>query len=183
MFDHHRYSVPYQLVHESCFVRATATIIEVFHRGKRIASHRRSYRRGGYTTLKEHMPKGHREYAEWTAERVVSWSKKIGPHTATLVEKILSTKVHPQQGFMAALGLIRLEKPYGKDRVENASGRALEVGAHSYQFVKQMLKNNMDSAKRGYDQSTMSESKDPVTNEIQLALLSEENIRGSGYYH
>ena len=182
-FDHHRYSVPYQLVHESCDVRATATTIEIFRRGKRIASHRRSYKRGGYTTLKEHMPKGHREHSEWTPERVIRWSKQIGPNTSALVEKILATKVHPQQGFMAALGLIRLEKPYGKARVENASGRALEVGAHSYQFVKQMLKNNMDGAQRGFDESPMGEQKDPVTNETQLALLSAENIRGSGYYH
>ncbi|NJM09531.1 MAG: IS21 family transposase [Bdellovibrionaceae bacterium] len=182
-FDHHRYSVPYQLVHESCDVRATATTLEIFRRGKRIASHRRSYRRGGYTTLREHMPKGHREHAEWTPERVIRWAKQIGPSTSALVEKILSMKIHPQQGFMAALGLIRLEKPYGKARVERASAKALEVGAHSYQFVKQMLKNNMDGAGRSNDESPMAEQKDPVTNEIQLALLSTENIRGSGYYH
>lgn len=183
-YDHHRYSVPYQLVHESLEVRATATTVEVFSRGKRVASHRRSHKRGGYTTLKEHMPKGHREYAEWTPERVIRWSNQIGPATSALVEKILSTKVHPQQGFMAALGLIRLEKPYGKERVERASRRALEVGANSYQFVKQMLKNNMDGGEaRRFDESPMPEMKDPITNEIQLPLLSAENIRGSGYYH
>jgi hypothetical protein len=129
------------------------------------------------------MPKGHREYAEWTPERVIRWSKQIGPNAALLVEKILATKVHPQQGFMAALGLIRLEKPYGKDRVEKASSRALELGCFSYQFVKQMLKNNMDGAERGFDESPMTEAKDPITNEIQLALLSAENLRGGGYYH
>jgi len=182
-FDHHRYSVPYQLVHELCDVRATATTVEIFRKMKRVASHRRSHKRGGYTTLKEHMPKGHREYAEWTPERVIQWSKQIGSNTAALVEKILSTKVHPQQGYMAALGLIRLERPYGKERVEKASGRALEVGAHSYQFVKQMLKNNMDGASRKFDGAAMSEEKDPITNEVQLALLSAENLRGSGYYH
>ena len=182
VFDHHRYSTPYQLVSESLDVRATVAVIEVFHKGKRVASHRRSYKRGGYTTLKEHMPKGHREYAEWTPERVVSWSKSIGPCTALLVEKILSTKVHPQQGFMAALGLIRLANPYGKERVERASGRALEVGAHSYQFVKEMLKNKMDQAGRGFDESPMATAQDPISNETQLALLSAEYIRGGGYY-
>jgi transposase len=182
-FDHHRYSTPYQLVKEQCDVRATATVIEIFHRSKRVASHRRSHKRGGYTTLKEHMPKSHREHAEWTPERVVSWSKTIGPNTAALVEKILETKVHPQQGFMAAMGLIRLAKPYGKERVERACGRAVEVGAHSYQFVKEMLKNKMDGAGRDCDQSPMSAQHDPETNETQLALLSAENIRGGGYYH
>ncbi len=183
LFGHHRYSVPYQLVRGSCDVRATATIVEVFHRGKRVASHRRSYKGGGYTTSKEHMPKGHREYAEWTPERVIRWSKQIGPNTAALVEKIMATKVHPQQGFMAALGLIRLEKPYGRARVEKACAKALEIGAHSYQFVNQVLKNNMDGANQVFDESPMTESKDQITNEIQLSLLSAENIRGSGYYH
>ncbi len=129
------------------------------------------------------MPKGHREYAEWTPERVIGWSKQIGPSTALLVEKILSTRIHPQQGFMAALGLIRLSKPYGKERVERASARAIEVGAHSYQFVKEMLKNKMDGVGNGFDESPMASVRDPVTNETQLALLSAENVRGGGYYH
>jgi transposase len=184
-FDHHHYSAPYQLVSQKCDVRATASTIELFHRGKRVASHRRSYKQGAYTTCKEHMPKSHREFADWTPERVVKWSKTIGEKTALLVAKILSSRVHPQQGFRSALGLIRLADRYGKERVERASGRALELGAHSYKFVSEMLKNKMDQATAdgGFDESPMAEVRDPVTNEIQLALLSEENIRGSGYYH
>jgi transposase len=185
-FDHHHYSVPYQLVREKCDVRATATTIEIFHRGKRMASHRRSHKKGGYTTCKEHMPKSHREHADWTPERVVKWSKTIGENTALLVEKILSTKVHPQQGFRSALGLIRLADRYGKERVERASRRALELGAHSYKFVADMLKNKMDQAlpvSRDIDNSPMIEERDPITNEPQMTLLSAENVRGSGYYH
>ena len=182
-FDHHHYSAPYQLVQELCEVRATATVIEIFYRGARVASHRRSCRRGGYTTLKEHMPKGHREQLEWTPDRIISWSAKIGPQTATLVEKIMASKAHPQQGFGAALGIIRLEKKFGKERVERASARALELSVHSYKFVAQMLKNKMDGAHYGYDESPMSPETDPKTNEVQLALLGAENIRGGGYYH
>jgi transposase len=183
IFDHHRYSSPYQLVRESVEVRATIGVVEIFHRGKRVGSHRRSFKQGGYTTLSEHMPKSHREYAEWTAERVVSWSKTIGPDTALLVEKILEKKKHPQQGFMAALGLIRLAKPYGSERVEKACARALEVGAHSYQFVKEMLKNNMEGSGREISEQPIQSHQDPITNEIQLSLLGQENIRGGEYYH
>lgn len=182
-FDHHHYSVPYQLVKESCDVRATATTVEIFRRGKRVASHRRSYKKGGYTTTPEHMPKNHREYSEWTPERVVNWSKTVGPNTALLVEKILETKVHPQQGYLSALGLIRLANRYDKERVERACKRALEVGAHSYRFVNEMLKNKMDGGNQGHDESPIPEICDPITNETQLSLLSAENIRGSGYYH
>lgn len=181
-FDHHRYSVPYQLVHETLEVRATATVLEIFHRGKRVASHRRSYKRGGFTTLKEHMPKSHREYAEWTPQRVINWSRTIGPNTALLVEKILSTRKHPQQGFNAAQGLVRLDKPYGKERVERASSRALELGVYSYKFVSEMLKNKMDGASRECSEEPIAPEINPETQETQLALLSAENIRGSGYY-
>ena len=182
-FDHHHYSTPYQLVHQRLDVRATATVVEIFHRGTRVASHRRSVKRGGYTTLKEHMPRSHREYAEWTPQRVIAWSAKIGPSAAKLVEEILKTKVHPQQGFAAALGLIRLDGPFPKERVERACKRALEVQAHSYQFVKSMLKNKMDQAEpSGSDLPTQS-TVDPVTKEEQLPLLGLENIRGGEYYH
>jgi transposase len=178
-FDHHHYSAPYQLVHERLDVRATAAVVEIFNRGTRVASHRRSVKRGGYTTSKDHMPKSHREHAEWTPERVVNWSGKIGPMTARLVEEILKTKVHPQQGFAAALGIIRLEGKYGRERVECAAGRALRVQAHSYKFVSEMLKNKMDNAER--DQSPPSVI-DPETKEEQLWLLGSENIRGGQYY-
>ena len=182
-YDHHHYSVPYQLVHELLDARATATTVEIFHRGKRVASHHRSYKRGGATTLTEHMPKSHREHAEWTPSRVVNWAKAIGPKAGHLVEKILETKVHPEQGFRSALGIIRLEKKYGKERVELACGKALEVGASTYRFVAEVLKNNMDFAERDFNYSPMPSAIDPETKEEQLALLGAENIRGGKYYH
>ena len=147
-----------------------------------MASHRRSYVRGRFTTLKEHMPRSHREHAEWTPERVIKWSAQIGSNTSILVEKILGSKVHPELGFRQALGLIRLKDKYGADRVERASQRALELGAHSYRFVNEMLKNKMDLAPKA-DQAPLREAVDSQTKEVQLALLSAENIRGAGFYH
>jgi transposase len=37
--DHHYYSVPYQLVHETADVRISATTVEFFVRSRRVASH------------------------------------------------------------------------------------------------------------------------------------------------
>jgi transposase len=182
-FEHHHYSVPYQLVHELMDVRATATVIEIFNRSKRVSSHRRSYRLGGYTTSTEHMPKSHRAHAEWTPSRVIDWAKTIGTNCGQLVEKILVTKMHPEQGFRAGLGIIRLEKKYGKERVESASAKALEVGALSYRFVAELLKNKMDYSERSFDQTPVPVVTDPQTKEVQLALLGAENIRGGKYYH
>lgn len=181
--DFHHYSVPYQLVSELVNVRCSSTALEIFYRGKRIASHVRSYYKGKHTTATEHMPKSHREHAEWTPSRVINWAKSVGPQAGALIEKVLATKTHPEQGFRSAMGIIRLEKKYGKSRLENACARALEVGATTYRFVNEFLKNNMDFANRKSDDSPMSSSFDPITNEEQLALLGAENIRGSEYYH
>lgn len=181
--DFHHYSVPYQLVHELMNVRMTSTVIEIFYRGKRVASHRRSSYKGKPTTLPEHMPKSHREYAEWTPSRIISWAESLGSNTGLLVKKVIEQRKHPEQGFRSAMGIIRLEKKYGKDRLEKSCGRALELGATSYQFVSQMLKNRMDFPERDCDSTQVPSSFDPQTNEEQLALLGAENIRGSKYYH
>lgn len=183
-YDQHNYSTPYQLVHELVMVRATSTTIELYHRGKRVASHVRSYCKGRSTTLTEHMPASHRAHAEWTPSRVISWAHSLGPHTGGLVEKLIASRPHPEQGFRPALGIIRLEKKYGKARLEVACKRALELGALTYRFVNELLKNKMDHPERGYDQSPVPSHFDEVTNEEQLSLwLGAENIRGAGYYH
>jgi transposase len=183
MFDHHHYSVPYQLAHQAVDVRATGAVIEIFYRGKRITSHRRSFKHGGFTTNVEHMPRAHRARAEWSPSRVINWAGEIGFSVKLLVEKILETKKHPEQGYRAALGIIRLEKKYGRARVEVAAKRALELGAHSYKFVAEMLKNKMDNPERFDETSMKAEKIDVNTNEEQLALLGAENLRGSEYYH
>ena len=182
-FGHHHYSVPYNHVQELVEVRATLVTIEVFLKGKRIASHRRSQKLNGYTTSNEHMPAHHRKHAEWSPSRVISWASQIGAHTKQLVEKILESKKHPEQGYRAGLGIIRLEKKYGKDRLEKASARALEVSAYSYRFVAEFLKNKMDAPHLLHAPTPPPEVVDPVTGEVQLSLLGLENIRGGEYYH
>jgi transposase len=94
--DHHYYSVPYQLVKQPVEVRLTPTTVEVLFKHRRIASHARSYRKGGFTTLKEHMPKAHQQYLEWTPSRIIHWAAQTGPHTEKLVTQILESKPHPQ---------------------------------------------------------------------------------------
>ncbi|AMV70857.1 IS21-like element ISPsy14 family transposase [Desulfuromonas carbonis] len=170
--DHHYYSVPYVLVKQQLDVRLTATTVEFLHKGQRVASHVRSSERGRHTTLGEHMPKSHREYAEWTPQRLVSWAAKTGPHTAALAEKILASRAHPQQGYRSVLGLIRLAKTYTPERLEAACQRALATNACRLKSVASILKT-------GLDRQSL-----PESTESQLSLLpSHDNIRGAGYYH
>jgi transposase len=116
------------------------------------------------------MPEAHRRYAEWSPARVLAWAAKVGPATARLAERIMETRPHPQQGYRACLGLIRLAEVHGNDRVEAASTRALTFGAYSYRSVETILKRGLDS--QPLPQSA--ESTEPVIH---------ENVRGPDYYH
>jgi transposase len=87
--DGHYYSVPYQLVSQQLDVRVSAKTVECFAKSKRVASHLRSFRRGAHTTQGEHMPRPHREYAEWTPERLVRWAQQAGPSVAGLIGTVM----------------------------------------------------------------------------------------------
>jgi len=142
--DHHYYSVPYQLAREQVEARITLATIEVLFKNKRITSHARSYRKGGFTTLKEHMPKAHQQYLEWTPSRIIRWAQQLGPNTEKLVTHILENKPHPQQGFRSCLGIIRLGKQYSKERLEAACAYALSINGFFYKSVQSILKNRLD---------------------------------------
>jgi transposase len=168
--ERHYYSVPYQLVKVEVEARLTAQTVEILHRGQRVASHRRSYRQAGHTTVTAHMPRPHREYAEWTPRRLVEWAQKTGPATADLIEQILTRRRHPQQGFRSCLGILRLGKTYGEDRLEAACRRALQIGAASYKSIESILKH-------GLDRKALSEPAQPALS------LDHDNVRGPKYYH
>ena len=93
--DHRFYSVPYQLVGERVDAWTSAMTVEIFFKGRRVASHARSFRRGSYTTLPEHMPKSHRSHAEWSPSRFINWAGKIGENTQRLVRAILEDRPLP----------------------------------------------------------------------------------------
>ena len=167
----HYYSVPYALVKQQLDVRITAHTVELLHRNKRVASHRRSFLKGRHTTLTAHMPKAHQQYANWTPRRLVSWAEKTGPATAGLVSTILTHRKHPQQGFRSCLGIMRLGKAYGDERLEAACRRAMKLEAFSFKSVHSILKNGLDR------QSLL------AIEEETSAPIDHPNIRGGGYYH
>jgi hypothetical protein len=144
-FDANFYSVPYALTGEVVEVRATPATVEIFHRGKRVASHLRSRGRNLPITQAEHRPKSHQAHLEWTPSRMVDWAAKVGRHTAQLVERILDGKPHPEMGYRACLGLIRLARKHSAERMEAAAERALATGAIGYRHVKSILQSRLDS--------------------------------------
>ncbi|MCP4081403.1 MAG: IS21 family transposase [Planctomycetaceae bacterium] len=167
--DRHYYSVPYQLLRQKLWVRITARTIEAFHKSKRVAAHARISSNYQHTTVREHMPSHHRKYADWTPERLRRQASRIGPNAGTLVEVIMRERRHPEQGFRACLGIVRLAKTHGFERLDAACERALEINARSYASVKSILKNNLERRRR--------------QRATDGPAITHNNIRGARYFH
>lgn len=166
--DRHYYSVPHALVGHSVWARYSAATVEIYFRSERVASHVRSYQRGGHTTVREHMPKSHLAHAEWSPKRLIQWGSSIGIHTGAVVEHLLRSKPHPEQGYRACLGLLNLSREYGEGRLEAASALAVRLGSPNRRSVKSILESGRDLRH---------------TESLDLELPSHGNVRGPGYYH
>ena len=142
--DRHYYSVPYQLAGQKLEARSTAGTVEIFHKGKRVASHVRNSAAYRHTTISAHMPKSHQAHLQWSPSRLIHWAEGVGTATAELVRTILERKPHPEMGYRACLGILSLEKIYTRQRLEAASQRAVQLQAFSYQSVKSILKRSLD---------------------------------------
>ena len=162
------YSAPYTLIGQDVDISYSSSIIEIYCKGKRVASHMRSSTPGIYITDNLHMPEEHRKYLEWTPARIKSWGEKIGPCTKTLMDAIMEHRAHPEHGFRSCLGIIRLSKTYSPERVEQACTRALEIKAYNYRSVKSLLE-------RGLDKVT-------CTDEKKKIIPLHTNVRGNTYY-
>ena len=168
--DKHFYSVPHRLLRQEVEARITTGTVELFHRGQRVASHVRSQHRYRPSTVAEHMPSAHRRYRDWTHERIRREAAAIGDDAAALVEVILRSRPHPEQGFRSCIGILGLVRRHGAERVDAACARALALGTRSYSSVATILRNRQDrAAGRG--------------SEAEPQSLLHENIRGPGYYH
>ena len=166
----HYYSVPHALIKKQLDVRITANTIECFHRGQRIASHRRSCHKAHHTTVPAHMPEAHRQAGEWSPQRLERWAATVGPATAQLITTVLAARKHPQQAYRSCLGILRLDKHYGDDRLEAACQRALTLGSHSYKSIESILRHGLD--------------RQPLAEQTEAALPDDhDNIRGPSYYH
>jgi transposase len=167
--DRHYYSVPYQLAGQQLEARYTATTIELFLNGKRVTSHVRNSAAYRHTTIHEHMPKSHQAHLEWTPSRLIHWGETIGTATAEVIRTILASRPHPEMGYRACLGILRLAKTYSNERLEAASQRALQLQACSYSSLRSILKRSLDR------QTTL---------EMEPCKPGprHENVRGPHYY-
>jgi transposase len=166
--DGHYYSVPHTLVGRKLDLRYTATTVEAFHQGQRVACHPRIDIRGRHTTAECHMPPHHR-FSQWSPQRLIGWAEKTGPATARLITAILHSRRHVEQGYRSCLGILRLGERFGNARLEAACQRALAIKALSYRSVESILSHGLDA------QALVPQSPAPA--------LQHDNLRGAEYFH
>lgn len=167
----HYYSVPSPLIRTQLEVRLTATTLECFHHGQRVASHVRSAEKGHHTTVVAHLPLAYQRYRDWPPSRLIHWAETVGPATAAVVTTILNGRPHPEQGYRSCLGVLRLSREYGDPRLEAACQRAQTLGAFAYKSVQSILKT-------GLDQQPLTEPGSPRPLPVDHA-----HLRGTTYYH
>jgi transposase len=115
------------------------------------------------------MPSSHRRHAEWTPARLMASARKIGPAAAALIATIMAERPHPEQGFRSCMGILALEKTYGRARLEAACQRAAQIKARSASSVRSILQTGLD---RGF-----------LEPEPDHEPLRHGNIRGRNYFH
>jgi transposase len=171
--DWHHYSVPYQNIGKLLDVIYDTDIVEIYHLHQRVALHRRSFKRRGWTTLKEHMPQAHQKVYEqrgWNKEDFLQKAAGIGPNTHGFLEALFQSRTFTEQCFQASLGIMRLAKTYGPKRLDAACRRAIAFSTYTYRIIHTILNNNMDKEDLPDAQGDL----------FQIPV--HENVRGSSAY-
>ena len=168
--ERHYYSVPFQLAKTQLDVRLTGSVVEIFHKGQRVASHVRSHLLYKPTTLTAHMPKSHQKHLEWTPQRLLNWGESIGSATGSIIRCLLEDKPHPEMGYRSCLGVFSLARRYGEERLNAACARALSMGSPKRKTIQSILASGLD---KHADLFAVAET----------PLPAHANVRGADYYH
>ena len=163
------YSVPFGLIRQEVDVRVCGAVVEIFHKGQRVASHPRRSGRRAHVTVPEHMPSAHRRHAEWTPARMLAAAEKLGPSVTAFCEAVMADRPHPEQGFRTCLGILALARSYEPARLDAACRRGLSIRARSVASIRSILQTGLDRAF--------------LEDAPEDRPLRHPNIRGQGYYH
>lgn len=169
--DKHYYSVPYQLTGKEVNVVYSSKNVEIYHNNLRVAMHLRNRHPYGYSTIKEHLSAEHQYVAKWSPRRFIKWAGEIGPEAERVITLVLESRSHPEQAYKSCMGILGLEKKYGKASFLKACGKALELNCIQYKFIKNTLET------KAFNLTQESET------ENLGVLPKHENIRGKDMYN
>lgn len=138
------YSVPFGLIRQEVDVRICGAVVEILHKGQRVASHPRRPGRRSHVTAPEHMPSAHRRYTEWTPARMLAQASKISRSVAAFCEAVMADRSHPEQGFRICLGVLAPAISYDPLRLDAACRRGLSI--RPVASIRSILNTGLDRA-------------------------------------
>jgi transposase len=145
--DRHQYSVPYTLIGKDLKIIYTTETVEIYDGLSRVTLHKRSYKKNGYTTLAEHMPERHQHMTKqkgWDNAYFEKEAALVGQATLNVVRRILSSRNFYEQSYNSCLGILRLGKQYGSQRLEAACLRIEDAPVVNYTMLSNILKKHLD---------------------------------------
>jgi transposase len=142
--DKHYYSVPFRYVGQMVKLIYTLEWVEIYCQYERVALHKRSLTKYGYSTHKEHLPSHHQWVLDWNPDYFKQWAARVGEQTLLAVQALLTSRTHPEQTYKSCLGVLSLEKKVGKERLEKACARALVFGSVSYKLIRSILDKGLE---------------------------------------
>ncbi len=151
-FEKTLYSVPFRLMGQQLWLRATDQLIQIYREQERVATHVRtsSHRR---STVRDHLPPDALAWSMADPQHCLRESERIGPQCHALIQRLFADRVLDH--LRAAQGVIRLEKQHGTKRLEAACERALTFDDPRYRTVKTILA-------KGLDQTSVNDSFDSL---------------------
>lgn len=143
--DKHYYSVPERYTGQKCTAFYTPTAVEIYHENSRVYTHVRNHdplRR--YTTIEAHLPRHHLEYMKWTPDRFQQFARESGIHVEKFIVALLDSARHFTHAYNNCMGLMKLRKLYGNDRLDRACQMVSEVGSTNPKRVASILERGTD---------------------------------------
>nr|WP_307237315.1 IS21 family transposase [Catenuloplanes indicus] len=129
------YSVPWRLIGQLVDIRATATMVQVFHHGELVKTHVRTDR-GRATDVADYPPEKiafHTRTPQWCRDR----AEQTGPATAAVVAELLDGPALHR--LRSAQAILNLAGKYSDDRLEAACRKAATADDPSYRTIRNIL--------------------------------------------
>jgi transposase len=141
-FDWCFYSVPFSLIGQALWLRATDAAVAIYQDYRQVALHPRGRKRGQRLTVRDHLPPDAQAFFAHDRDWCVRQATQIGPACAQFIERLLADRI--VERLRAAQSTLRLAERYGAPRLEAACVRALAHDSVFYRTVKTILAGGFD---------------------------------------
>ena len=165
------YSVPFKHLGEKVEIKYSTALVEIYHKGRLVATHPRIHRVNAKSTLKEHQPKNHQfQNEKMNPGRLLNWAVSIGENTRQFVQKRLESSDYPANVYQNIIAVLGKAKIYGKTDLDLALAYANSINATRVKSIESILDKKLYLQVSNNADTTLT------------VLNDHENIRGKDYY-